>query len=210
MFCATGASARATGLYLCWVFAFALLAVFKLSFVARCATAVTFIPTARTVIVHVVAPSITDPIRMLTTTFVTGTLVFLLECRVFTLALRAINPLSLVAAAPTTVTTIPITAAIVVVVVTSAIRFVVLLTTYTGAFSFYIRGVFAFTILAVLELPRVARLSTAVAFVPVAAAVIVLIVTTRITKILYHATLFLAWATSFGLFGVFARTLLAI
>jgi len=121
---------------------------------------------------------------MLTTAFVTGTFVFLLECRVLTLALRAINPLSTVAGAPTTVTTIPITAAIVVVVVTSAIRFVVLLTALTGAFSFFHRGVFAFTILAVLELPRVASFSTTVAFVPIAAAVIVLIVTTPITEIL--------------------------
>lgn len=118
---------------------------------------------------------------MLTSALVTGTLVGLLEFRVLTLALRAINPLSLVAAAPTTVTTIPITAAIVVVVVTSAIRFVVSLTAFTGAVSFRVRGVFTFTLLAVLELPSVARFSTAVAFVPIAAAVIVLIVTTLIT-----------------------------
>jgi hypothetical protein len=86
---------------------------------------------------------------MQTTSFVAWALVGLLEFRILTLALTAINPLSLVTTCAATVTAVPATATIVVVIVTTTVRFVLGISTFAGAIALLERGVYAFTFAAV-------------------------------------------------------------
>ena len=86
---------------------------------------------------------------MQTTSFVAWALVGLLEFRILTLALAAINPLSLVATCAATVTAVPATATIVVGIVTTTVSFELNIFTCTGALFLRERGVYAFTFAAV-------------------------------------------------------------
>jgi hypothetical protein len=86
---------------------------------------------------------------MQTTSFVAWALVGLLEFRILTLALPAINPLSLVTTCAATVTAVPATATIVVVIVTTTVSFELNIFTFAGALCLRERGVYAFTFAAV-------------------------------------------------------------
>lgn len=86
---------------------------------------------------------------MQTTSFVAWALVGLLEFRVPTLALAAVNPLSLVTTCAATVTAVPVTGTIVVVIVTTTVSFVRSISTFAGAIARRERGVYAFTFAAV-------------------------------------------------------------
>ena len=86
---------------------------------------------------------------MQTTSFAAWALVGLLEFRVLTLALVAINPLSLVTTCAATVTAVPATATIVVVIVTTTVSFVVGSSTFAGAIVLLEMRVYAFTFAAV-------------------------------------------------------------
>lgn len=106
----------------------------------------------------------------------------LLETRVQTFTLRTIYPLSLVTGSTTAVTTVPITTAIVVIVITTAVGLVVGRCTSPGASCFHAR-VQAGTGTAVYELSFVSGDPTAVTIVPIAPAVVVVVIAPTITDI---------------------------
>jgi len=157
-------------------------------FAATDTTAIAAIVFAAAVVVIVIAVAVANP-RGRTTLAGAATAVI---TRVDTLAFRAVNPLTFVTRCATAITTVPTTTTVVVVVITAAILLelgLCTLATALGLGRFFGRWcsrglwILAFTFRAVGILPLTTLGSAAITSVPLASAVVVVIIAIAITHI---------------------------
>lgn len=151
--------------------------------VSTLSAAVTTIPATATVVISIVAAFVALPGR----TFAGAAALFLLSarfCRIQTFASLTIRELPCVATYSTTVATVPVAAAVIVFIVASLVADETLGTAVTALWTsgLLLGWVQAFALGTVLVLTLVATCSAAIAFIPIARAVVVRVVASTVAN----------------------------
>jgi len=184
-------------------------AVRKLEFIVGLPAAITIVPIAAAVVVSIIATSISVVCRL--SAFIDLRALLFRFLGIFALTFRAIRKLILVAAFATAVTTIPATATVVVPIVAAPITFPPFGlagpgTTVLGT----LFGVQTFALFTIVKLFRVATFAAAITAVPVASAVVVLVIASFIADVILGATMTALWTTFLLFCWVKASALFAV
>jgi len=184
-------------------------AVRKLEFIVGLPTAITIVPIAAAVVVSIIATSI--PVVCRLSAFIDLRALLFRLLGIYALAFRAIRKLKFVTAFATAVTTIPVTATVVVPIVAAPISFPLL--DLAGPGTLVLSTLFrvqAFAGFTILKLSRIATFAAAITAVPVASAVVVLVIASFIPDVILGTTVTALWTTFLLLCWVAAGALFAV